>query len=60
MPKKSGYKLNKGDSITFMTGGGGGFGNPLKRKTLLIKNDLKQDYLSEKYVKENYKNYSFA
>ena len=60
MPKKSGYKLNKGDSITFMTGGGGGYGNPLKRKTLLIKNDLKQDYLSEKYVKENYKNYSFA
>ena len=60
MPKKSGYKLNKGDSIKFMTGGGGGYGNPSKRKTSLIKNDLKQDYLSEKYVKENYKNYSFA
>ena len=60
MPKKSGYKLNKGDTITFMTGGGGGYGNPLKRKTSLIKNDLKQDYLSEKYVKKNYINYSFT
>jgi N-methylhydantoinase B len=60
MPKKSGYKLNKGDSIKFMTGGGGGYGNPSKRKTSLIKNDLKQGYLSEKYVKENYKDYSFT
>jgi N-methylhydantoinase B/oxoprolinase/acetone carboxylase alpha subunit len=43
-----------------MTGGGGGYGNPSKRKTSLIKNDLKQGYLSEKYVKENYKDYSFT
>ena len=60
MPKKSGYKLNKGDTITFMTGGGGGYGNPLNRKTSSIKNDLKQGYLSEKYVKQNYINYSFT
>ena len=60
MPKKSGYKLNKGDTITFMTGGGGVYGNPSKRKISLIKNDLKQGYLSEKYVKENYKDYSFT
>ncbi len=60
MPKKSGYKLNKGDTITFMTGGGGGYGNPLNRKTSLIKNDLKQGYLSEKYVKENFINYRFT
>ena len=28
MPKKSGYKLDKGDKIIFLTGGGGGYGNP--------------------------------
>ena len=60
MPKKSGYKLNKGDIIIFMTGGGGGYGNPSNRKTSSIKNDLKQGYLSEKYVKQNYINYSFT
>tara|TARA_Y100000590_G_scaffold465574_1_gene638270 strand:- start:259 stop:1968 length:1710 start_codon:yes stop_codon:yes gene_type:complete len=57
MPKKSGYKLQKGDYVIFMTGGGGGYGNPLKRKISLIKNDLKQGYLSKEYVDKNYPNY---
>ena len=38
MPKKSGYKLNKGDKITFLTGGGGGYGDPLNRSANMIKN----------------------
>ena len=59
MPKKSGYKLNKGDKITFMTGGGGGYGDPLKRKSNMIKNDIKQGYLSKEYIIKNYKNYHF-
>ena len=59
MPKKSGYKLNKGDKITFMTGGGGGYGDPLKRKSNMIKNDIKQGYLSKEYILKNYKNYHF-
>ena len=59
MPKKSGYKLNKGDKITFMTGGGGGYGDPLKRSSNMIKNDIKQGYLSKEYILKNYKNYHF-
>ena len=60
MPKKSGHKLNKGDKITFMTGGGGGYGNPKNRKHSSIENDLKQEYLSVKYVEDNFKNYKFS
>ena len=54
MPKKSGFKLSKGDKITFMTGGGGGYGNPKNRKISSIKNDLKQEYISAEYVKKFY------
>ena len=59
MPKKSGYKLDKGDKIIFLTGGGGGYGNPKFRKIEKIENDLKQEYLSKKYVEENFKHYKF-
>ena len=57
MPKKSGYKLSIGDSIVFKTGGGGGYGSPSERDKELIKNDLKQGYLSKEYVLQNYKHY---
>ena len=43
-----------------MTGGCGGYGNPKNRKFSSIENDLKQEYLSVKYVKENFKNYKFC
>ena len=59
MPKQSGYKLDKGDKIIFLTGGGGGYGNPEFRKIEKIENDLKQEYLSKKYVEENFKHYKF-
>ena len=59
MPKKSGYKLDKGDKIIFLTGGGGGYGNPEFRKIEKIEYDLKQEYLSKKYVEENYKHFKF-
>ena len=59
MPKKSGYKLDKGDKIIFLTGGGGGYGNPEFRKIEKIENDLKQEYLSKKYVEENFKHFKF-
>ena len=59
LPKKSGYKLNKGDKITFMTGGGGGYGDPANRNATIIKNDIKQGYLSKKYIEKNYKHYQF-
>ncbi len=59
MPKKSGYKLDKGDKIIFLTGGGGGYGNPEFRKIEKIENDLKQEYLSKKYIEENFKHFKF-
>ena len=59
MPKKSGYKLDKGDKIIFLTGGGGGYGNPEFRKIEKIEYDLKQEYLSKKYVQENFKHFKF-
>ena len=59
MPKKSGYKLDKGDKIMFLTGGGGGYGNPEFRKIEKIEYDLKQEYLSKKYVEENFKHFKF-
>ena len=59
MPKKSGYKLDKGDKIIFLTGGGGGYGNPKFRHIEKIENDLKQGYLSKKYVEENFKHFKF-
>ena len=42
-----------------MTGGGGGYGDPQLRDSNLIKNDLKQGYLSEEYIKQNFINYKF-
>ncbi len=54
MPKKSGYKLEKGDKIIFLTGGGGGYGDPKHRKIEKIKNDLKQGYLSKKFIRSHF------
>ena len=59
MPKKSGFKLSKGDKITFMTGGGGGYGNPKNRKISSIKKDLKQEYISVEHIKEFYTFFTF-
>ncbi len=59
MPKKSGHKLSQGDKITFLTGGGGGYGNPKNRKIESIKNDLKQGYISKEYIRNYYKFFEF-
>ena len=54
VPKKTGLKLNKGESIIFKTGGGGGYGDPIERSNKKILNDLKQEYISKEYVKKHY------
>ena len=54
VPKKTGLKLNKGESIIFKTGGGGGYGDPIKRSNKKILNDLKQEYISKEYVEKHY------
>ncbi|PPR41963.1 MAG: Acetophenone carboxylase delta subunit [Alphaproteobacteria bacterium MarineAlpha5_Bin12] len=59
MPKKSGHKLSQGDKISFLTGGGGGYGNPKNRKIESIKNDLKQGYISKEHIRNYYKFFEF-
>jgi len=54
VPKKTGLKLNKGESIIFKTGGGGGYGDPIERSNKKILNDLKQEYISKEYVEKHY------
>ena len=54
VPKKTGLKLNKGESIIFKTGGGGGYGDPIERSNKKILNDLKQEYISKEYAEKHY------
>ena len=54
VPKKTGLKLNNGESIIFKTGGGGGYGDPIERSNKKILNDLKQEYISKEYVEKHY------
>lgn len=54
VPKKTGLKLHKGDSLIFKTGGGGGYGKSSLRSNKKILNDLKQGYISIEYAKKHY------
>jgi len=54
VPKKTGLKLHKGDSLVFKTGGGGGYGKASSRPNTKILNDLKQGYISIEYAKKHY------
>ena len=40
------YRLNPGDRYTMMSGGGGGFGDPLTRELEAVEHDLTQGYIS--------------
>ena len=40
------YRLQPGDSYTLMSGGGGGFGDPLERDLEAVGHDLTQGYIS--------------
>ena len=46
--------LAKGDSVTFLTAGGGGYGDPKKRKAADLENDVKQGFVSAKLAGESY------
>ena len=46
--------LAKGDSVTFLTAGGGGYGDPQKRKPADLDNDVKQGFVSAKLASEAY------
>ncbi len=52
--KITGLQLPKGSKIAIHCGGGGGYGDPMKRDPELIKQDLKEGYISEQFAKDNY------
>jgi N-methylhydantoinase B len=47
--------LNKGDTVTLLTAGGGGYGNPLDRDVEAVLHDVKLDYISIETAREDYK-----
>ena len=46
------FPLEKGSVISFRTGGGGGYGNPLERDASLIQRDSTLGYISKKYASD--------
>jgi N-methylhydantoinase B len=48
-------RLNKGDTFTLLTGGGGGFGTPDTRNPELVAKDVKQGYISLNAANNIYK-----
>jgi len=51
LDSKDSIVLNPGDSLTVRTAGGGGYGDPRKRRTSLIKEDLDNQYITEEQAK---------
>lgn len=52
--KESNIPLVAGDTITFRTAGGGGYGNPHERSTALIEEDLRQGYVTPDGAADDY------
>lgn len=52
--KVTSMKIKKGDVITMITPGSGGYGDPLKREKDLIESDWLDGYISEKTLNEIY------
>lgn len=52
--KVSSYTLHKGDIVRIMTGGGGGFGNPLERDPEKVREDVENGYISKERAKKIY------
>ncbi len=54
LPSKTSSALKKGDLVRIITGGGGGYGSPNKRKIELLKRDIKQGIISKKIARKIY------
>jgi N-methylhydantoinase B/oxoprolinase/acetone carboxylase alpha subunit len=52
--KFSGIQLKKGDKVKLITGGGGGWGNPLKRNRNLVFQDLSEGFITKTSALHNY------
>lgn len=48
------YPLNKGDTVQLMTGTGGGYGNPHRRKSSQVAEDVKNGYITLEQAKKVY------
>ena len=55
LPGKFSHLLVKpGETVTFLTAGGGGYGNPSQRDHAAVKCDVALGYVSEKAARESY------
>lgn len=54
MSLQSDIKFEKGSSFVLLTGGGGGYGDPLERDIKLVKEDVKHGYVSVEGAKNDY------
>jgi N-methylhydantoinase B len=50
-----GYKLNRGDVLSIRSGGGGGWGNPLERKSELVLSDVHNRMITRETAEEAYR-----
>mgnify|MGYP000010432443 CR=1 FL=1 len=48
-------RLERGDAYKMLSGGGGGFGNPLERELELVAEDVREGYVSAQVAREVYK-----
>lgn len=53
--KSNSLPVSKGTKITTFTGGGGGFGDPYKRRPEKVLDDLINSFVSKKNIKKDYK-----
>src|SRR5881628_3727775 len=53
--KVSSFKLKKGDVVSIRTGGGGGWGDPLKRDPSLILSDVRNGFMTARVAEREYR-----
>ncbi len=52
--KETNIELAPGDTVTFLTAGGGGYGNPLERDRALLASDVKAGFVSPEAARRDY------
>lgn len=52
--KLHGHKLHKGDAFLLQSGGGGGFGDPLRRDLTKLAEDVREGYVSAEAAERDY------
>ena len=52
--KNTNFRLKTGDYLSFETPGGGGYGDPQNRDIKMIKEDIKQGYISKQAADQDY------